>query len=112
MKKREGGEGMGAWQSPLQEEGDGGLARKKNSSCHMSPLDECPAIGGHGTPTRAREASTPGIRPPFEERRRRPPDGGAEVVGSGRQALESGRLAISRTRPLVSRYEGHGGNTQ
>ena len=45
---------MGAWQSPLQEEGDGGLARKKNSSCHMSPLDECPAIGGRNTSARAR----------------------------------------------------------
>ncbi len=53
---------MGAWQSPLQEEGDGGLARKKNGSCHMSPLDECPAIGGHGTLTRAREHTMPDRR--------------------------------------------------
>ena len=33
-----------------QEEGDRNLARKKNGSCHMSPLDECPAMGGRETP--------------------------------------------------------------
>ncbi len=65
VKKKEGGVLGRAHQRPLQEEGDGGLARKENGSCHMSPLDECPAIGGRETRTRAREDT--GIRPPFEE---------------------------------------------
>ena len=63
VKKK--GEGVGAWQShrrPLQEEGDGGLARKKNGSCHMSPPDECPRSERALTLPRAREDTMPDRR--------------------------------------------------